>query len=115
VFSQRDVYGPVRSAWLTEFPGSVERVDDPNTVLVQPSQVVFSLFGKNSIIWKLIPESADNEAMSFQVAGIFDGPTVCTLGEQPFPEVHEQLSGLGRDSCCNRVILRVGHIFSIYR
>jgi hypothetical protein len=75
------VYGPVRSAGLTELPGSVKRVDYPNAFFVQPSQVVFALFGKNSVIWKLISKSAVNEAMSFQIAGIFDRPTICTLGE----------------------------------
>ncbi len=94
---QRDVHRPVVAA-DGEFPGSVQRVDDPHPVGVHPRQVVDSLLGQHRVGGAFARKAVQDQpvgpfvARVAEVVGIPEADLVANL-EQQLTGVAGQLSG----------------------
>tara|TARA_B100001778_G_scaffold330425_1_gene332890 strand:- start:1373 stop:1687 length:315 start_codon:yes stop_codon:yes gene_type:complete len=103
------VHRPIGAARFAEFSGSVQRINNPNSFLLQAGQIIAAFFGQDSIVRKLLLKSFHDETVSLKVTSVFHSPTVSSLAEKSFTYVQKKFPGIGRDASADRVILEIGH------
>ena len=100
---QRHVYGPVVASRHGEFACSVQRIDDPDPVGLQPGQVVVGLFAEHRVARALDAQPLQQQRIGLAVALIAQQPRV--VEADAIAHRQQQLSRLvGKVSgqCCVR-------------
>ena len=88
--------GPVGAAWLAEFPGPVQRVDDPDPARVQPRRVVGALLGEHDVAGTPVRQLPGEELVRQPVARLAQHvrvPAVSAQLEQPLTGLLGQVAG----------------------
>ena len=89
---QRHVHGPVVAALPGEFAGSVQRVNDPDPVGLQPFQVVVGLFAEHRVARTLGVQPLEQQRIGLAVALVAEQPRV--VETHPIAHRQQQLSRL---------------------
>jgi hypothetical protein len=90
------VDGPVGAARLTELPGAVQRIDDPDPARTEPRGVVGTLLGEHHVTRPPGGQRGGEELVRQPVAGLAQHVRVAALGaqfEQPPARLAGQVAG----------------------
>jgi hypothetical protein len=92
------VHGPVGTARLAEFPGAVQRVDDPDPARRQPRRVVGPFLGEDHVTGATGRELAGQELVRQPIARLAQQVRLAApraQPEQPPARLDRQLAGQG--------------------
>src|SRR5262249_30162988 len=90
------VYGPVGAAHR-ELPGTVERINDPDSSRRQPEAIVDLLFRQHRVIWSLLGQTLEDEIVGPLVGEAPQLPGAVGRPVEVGPNRKDQLSGFVRE------------------
>jgi hypothetical protein len=86
------MHGPVSATRLTELPGTVQRVDDPDPSRPQALRTVLGLLRQHRIIRAMPGELAGDPHLGTVVALTAKNVGVAAVPAQPLPKLEEELA-----------------------